>query len=168
MSDESDVTPEQPPNGGRDKKALELLFILIVGAIIVAAFISSLSYPVSSARAPWIIIVPLIVLVAIQINRTRQMAGLSDIARILKDTALGHREIVNKVLSLIGWMILLLGAIYLAGHYAGIVVFMFVLLRFVGKESAKMSLFVTLAVAAIIYALFEQVFNIELYRGVFF
>jgi hypothetical protein len=69
---------------------------------------------------------------------------------------------------LIGWMIFLLGTIYLIGHYAGMMIFMFLLLHFKAKESLRLSVIVTLIVTAIIFVLFEQIFNIELYRGLIF
>jgi hypothetical protein len=65
-------------------------------------------------------------------------------------------------------MIFLLGTIYLIGHYAGMMIFMFLLLHFKAKESLRLSVIVTLIVTAIIFVLFEQIFNIELYRGLIF
>lgn len=163
---ENPVHPKDPV--GPDKEALEFLFILLVGLIVVGALIASLNYPTSSARAPWIIIVPLLLLCGIQFNRSRKLANFADVRRILTEAIGGNREIVNKVASLIGWMAFLLGAIYLAGHYAGLAVFMLALLRISAKENLRLSIIVTLIVTAAIYGLFEQLFNIELYRGVFF
>jgi hypothetical protein len=65
-------------------------------------------------------------------------------------------------------MIFLLASIFLVGHYLGMLAFVFVLLYFKAKESIKLSVIVTLIVTVVIYGLFEQIFNIELYRGLLF
>ena len=65
-------------------------------------------------------------------------------------------------------MVLLLLLILVAGHYAGIAAFMFVLLRLISKESLDLSLLISIGVTISIYFLFEHGFNIELYRGLIF
>lgn len=165
---ENPLEPNDAKPPGKDKQSLELLFILIVGVIVMAAAIVSLTYNPTSARAPLVVLAPLLLLIGIQINRSRKQVGFADIARTLSESLKGHRPVVIKAIALIGWMIFLLGVIFLAGHYAGILLFMFVLLRFKAGESWRVSILVTLAVTAVIFGLFEQIFNIELYRGIIF
>jgi pantothenate synthetase len=65
-------------------------------------------------------------------------------------------------------MILLLTLIVVAGHYAGIAVVMFVLLRFVSREGILFSLALTAGVTVVIFLMFELGFDIELHRGAIF
>lgn len=170
MTVEADQKTDASPdvNPVKDKQALEYLFVLIIGAIILGAAITSLTYNPTSALAPWVVLAPLLLLIGIQINRLRKNVGFADIARVLSESAKGQNPIVVKVVSLFGWMIFLLGSIYLGGHYLGMMAFMFVLLYFKAKESLKLSILLTLIVTAVIFGLFEQVFSIELYRGLLF
>ena len=62
-------------------------------------------------------------------------------------------------------MSFLLLLIYVAGHYVGISVFMFVLMYWVSNERPIFALLVSIGVTVLIYILFEHGFNIELYRG---
>ncbi|MFQ5981748.1 MAG: tripartite tricarboxylate transporter TctB family protein [Woeseiaceae bacterium] len=62
-------------------------------------------------------------------------------------------------------MSLLLILIYVAGHYVGISVFMFVLMYTISREHPIFALIVSVGVTVLIYFLFEHGFNIELYRG---
>jgi hypothetical protein len=62
-------------------------------------------------------------------------------------------------------MTFLLLLIYVGGHYVGISVFMFVLMRWVSNERPILALLVSIGVTVLIYFLFEHGFNIELYRG---
>ena len=62
-------------------------------------------------------------------------------------------------------MALLLLLIYVAGHYVGISVFMFVLMYWISREHPVLALVVSIGVTVLIYFLFEHGFSIELYRG---
>ena len=152
----------------RRKQSFELLFISFIGIVVLGAFVSSLNYDFVSARTPLCIMVPLIVLIGVQFNRARKAARDSTLRAELSPVMRGHVPEFNTVLALIGWMALFLVLIYGAGHYAGMVVFLFVLMRTVGNESLRLSTGVTVGVTAMIYLLFEYVFRIELYRGLIY
>lgn len=152
----------------RDKSTLELFFISLTGIFVLGGFIAALGYDIVSARTPLCIMVPLLILIGVQFNRTRKTAHLdtvkSDLVQIIKR----RHEGFNSVAAFIGWMVLLLMLILVAGHYAGIAAFMFVLLRLISKESLDLSLLISIGVTISIYFLFEHGFNIELYRGLIF
>lgn len=150
------------------KQRLELLFIAFVGILMLAAFVSALGYDMVSARAPLCIIVPLLLLVGVQFNRSRKAVRASALREDLRPIVRGEDQGFNTILALIGWMSLFLVLIYGGGHYVGMVVFLFLLLRFVAKESLALSVGVTLSLTAAIYALFEHLFRIELYRGLLY
>lgn len=152
----------------RRKQRLELLFISFVGIVILGAFITSLTYDLVSARTPLCIMVPLLILVGLQFNRSRKSATRTGFKADLQPVLKGKDLNFNAVMALIGWMALFLVLIYAGGHYAGMVVFVFVLLRFVSKESLRLSLSVTAVLTLSIYLLFEHLFRIELYRGLIY
>lgn len=155
-------------NEVQDKSTLEMCFISLVGIAVISAFIAALGYDFVSARTPLCIMVPLLILIGVQFNRTRKAvhvkAVLSDLSQVIK----GRNESFNSVAGFVGWMVLLLLLILVTGHYAGIAVFMFILLRLIARESMLLSLILSVGVTVIIYVLFEHGFNIELYRGLFY
>ena len=149
----------------RHKRTLELLFTAFVGVVVASAFVAALHYDFVSARAPLIIMAPLLILIGIQFNRTRK-ASRSEPPQPESAPPVSDDGIKGgSAMALIGWMALLMLSIYVVGHYVGIAVFMFVLLHLIAKESMRLSIIVAASVTGSIYFLFEQVFNIELYRG---
>jgi hypothetical protein len=152
----------------RDKSTLELFFISLTGIFVLGGFIAALGYDIVSARTPLCIMVPLLLLIGIQLNRTRKEVHIESVKAELSRVFKGRHEDFNSVAAFIGWMCLLLLLILVAGHYAGIAAFMFVLMRLVSKESWKLSLLISVGVTAVVYFLFEHGFNIELYRGLIY
>lgn len=150
------------------KLATEFIFIVAVGLVVLAAFSAALGYDPISARAPLCVMVPLLILIAVQFNRSRKATKVRHVGMELQLLVTGPRQRFRAVLSLIAWMSFLLMAIYIAGHYAGMACFLLLMLRIVARESMRLSIFVTIVVTAGIYLLFENVFNIELYRGLLF
>jgi len=73
-----------------------------------------------------------------------------------------------KALGLVAWTLLLLGLIIVAGHYVGIALFMFMLLRNVSKKDPIFALAVATSVTLVLFILFEVGFDIELYRGLIY
>ncbi len=150
------------------RTTLELCFIAIVSLIVVAAFISALGYEFVSARTPIVIMVPLIILIGAQFVRVIRAAGTVDVSSVLLAVVNGSNKTFNRAAGFIGWMALLLTLIVVAGHYAGIAIVMFVLLRLIAKEEMLFSLVLTVGVTVVIFLLFELGFDIELHRGVIF
>ena len=69
---------------------------------------------------------------------------------------------------MLGWLCLMCVIIVVGGHYAGTVIFMFLMIYFIAKEPFLLSLSVTLGATLLLYGIFEYGFNIELYRGMIF
>lgn len=155
-----------PPDN--KKAVLEACFITLLGLIVLGAFIVALTYDFISARAPIVVMVPLIILIGVQVNRARKQANMQELVTSISGALKGNDSDFNRVVMFIALMALLLLLIYIAGHYIGISAFMFVLMRWIAKEKLLLSLAITAAVTLLIYALFEHGFNIELYRGYLF
>lgn len=162
------IEPRDPPqtdDSVRDKSTLELAFITVIGVLVVCAFITALTYEGSSAVAPLCIMVPLLVLIGLQFKRTLRESHVDRVVSDLMSVVSGGNRVFNGAVVFCGWMAVLVGLIFVAGHYIGIAVFMFVLLRVVSKESLVMSAGVSAGVTLLIYLLFEYAFRIEMYRG---
>ncbi len=151
-----------------NRTTLELYFIALVGLIVAAAFISALRYEFVSARTPIVIMVPLIILIGLQFVRAMKASRSVDVRSVLATVAEGDNDTFNRAAGFIGWMVLLLALIVVAGHYAGIAILMFVLLRLISKEEILFSLALAAGVTVVIFLLFELGFDIELHRGAIF
>lgn len=150
---------------GTEKSTLELCFISFLAVVVLSALVTALSYDLVSARAPLVIILPLVMLIGLQFRRTLASSRAQSVVLELARTARGRNSTFNVVGGLIGWMLMLTALIAVAGHYAAIAVFMFMLLRLSSKERWRLSISIPIIVTVIMYGLFEHVFNIELYRG---
>ena len=154
---------------GESHATLEFCFSLFVGIVVLAAFISSLTYDFVSARTPIVILIPLLILSVVQIKRAWNAvsAELNLKADLVNIFSLKNKEF-NGIAGFFGWMIFLLILIFVTGHYVGMAVFMFFLMYLVAEEKLLLSLIISVVVTIIIYMLFEHLFNIELYRGLIF
>lgn len=162
MADHNNNENEGP---SRNTAALDLCFILAVGALMIAAFISALTYDFVSARTPIVILIPLLIMIAIQVKKSYHAGGFADISHAFSEVMQGKNPEFNGVAAFFGWLVLLLSLIFLVGHYAGMAIFMFMLLHVVAEEKLGLSLTISIVVTLVIYLLFEQVFSIALDRG---
>lgn len=161
MAEEADEVTE-------NNTTLELFFIVLIGLAFVAAFIAALNYDFVSARTPLVILVPLLILIGAQINRTRKATNAKTIQSSLSRVATGKDRKFNMVAGISGWIVMLMLLIFFAGHYVGVATFMYILLNVISKESKLLSALVSTGVTAILFVLFEIGFNIELYRGLLY
>ena len=164
------MSDNQQDSGNTDETtqnsvALELVFISFIGLAVIGAFIAALNYDFVSARAPLVIMAPLLILIGMQFNKIRRQVRYDVLLNQLGHAFKGRNSKFNSVLRFIAYMTLLLLLIYVGGHFVGISVFMFVLMKWVSKERPMLALLVSVGVTVLIYFLFEHGFNIELYRG---
>lgn len=152
----------------QNKQTLELCVSIGVGLLVLVAFISSLTYDFVSARAPLVILVPLLLLSFMQIKRAWHGAKETDLMADLGNTLRLKNSNFNGIAGFFGWVVYLSILIYVAGHYAGILIFMFFLMHLVAEEKLSLSLITSVVVTVVIYMLFEHLFNIELYRGLIY
>lgn len=151
-----------------NKKSLELIFSLFLGLVIVSAFITALTYDFVSARTPIVILIPLLILCMVQIKRAWSASKDTDIKADICKVIRMQDSSFNSIAGFMAWMLVLLCLIFVAGHYAGIAAFMFMLLYMVSEEKLSISISIPVVVTLVIYVLFEHVFNIPLYRGMIY
>jgi hypothetical protein len=154
----------------KDEKqiVLELCFISVLGLIVASAFSEALTYSSTSAMAPLIILVPMLGLVGFQIMHCISATRDMNAAGTLVQVAGGKNIPVNNVVGFCGWIVFLLMLIFVAGHYAGIAAFMYILLNYIAKEKTTVAVATAVGVTLFIYVLFEQVLSMELYRGMIY
>ena len=164
MADNRPSAPETPEE--RQKRiALELMFIVFIGLCVIGGFIAALGYDFVSARAPIVIMVPLLGLIAFQFHKSRKQVDHGLVLGEIRQALRGGNAAFNNIVRFILFMALLLILIWLAGHYIGVFVFMFVLMYWISREHPVLALLVAVGVTVLLYLLFEHGFNIELYRG---
>ena len=169
QTDKDPLNPEAEEEQKKNSHAtLELCFTIVIGVLIAAAFLRSLTYDFVSARAPLVILVPLLILIGIQLKRIWGTSDLSEVKNALSVVFKIQNKEFNGIAGFFLWMIFLLILIFVTGHYVGIAVFMFFLMNMVAEEKLSLSLIIPIAVTVVIYLLFEHLFNIELYRGLIF
>ncbi|HEX6259236.1 MAG TPA: hypothetical protein VFZ51_01195, partial [Woeseiaceae bacterium] len=140
--------PSAVEGPGKGRQVAEFIFIVVVATISIAAFLAALSYNIISGLAPLCILVPLLILIAIQLNRTRKVTHLADVNAELRRVFTGQRQRFKAIAALIGWMVLLLATIFVAGHYAGMFLFLLIMLRWISAESWRMTLIVSVLTTA--------------------
>lgn len=158
--------PQAASSPARDKATLELVFISITGVLVLCAFGAALTYDTVSAIGPFCIMIPLLILIAVQFRRTLRASRADKVRADLAQVVTGGNRVFNAAAIFVGWMAVLVGLIFVAGHYVGIALFMFVLLRWISGERALLSAAISAGATLLIYLLFEFGFKIEMYRGI--
>jgi hypothetical protein len=151
-----------------DNFALEVCFLLVVCLVVVAAFFEALTYQLVSSRTPFVIMVPLLLLIGLQARRLYAVRQRFRWVEAIRKVVRGRAPMFRKIAVLNLWFVLLLALIQVAGHYAAIAFFLFMLIWYVAKERWVTALVVAAVATLTIYVLFEEFFNIDLYRGLIY
>ena len=144
----------------------DFLFSLLLIALLVVFFIALIDYRPVTRRAPLVVMIPLALLVLGETFKiTRKLRALKRENSTQTLLPRLDRNKFAKASQILVWLIILLVMIYFAGHLGGILLFLVVFLKFVSKEPWKISLSVSAGVTLGLYALFEKILMIPLYRG---
>lgn len=170
MSDQNNKqeTHEPGETTRNDLFILELCFLIFLLVVVTIAFFEAMTYKIVSSRTPFVIMVPLLILLVVQLVRSARTSGDQTLVERTMRALRGRNTNFRKINSLAGWIVALGVTIQIFGHYIGIAGFMFLMMWMVAKQKLKISIVVTLVTTGVIYLLFEQGFDIELYRGMFF
>ena len=134
----------------------DLLFSLLLVALLVVFFIALIGYKPVTRRAPLVVMIPLSLLVLGETVRITQK--LRSLKRENSTQTLLPRldkKKLKKALQILGWLIILLV----------IILFLFIFLKYVSKEPWKIALGVSAGVTLGLYLLFEKILLIPLHRG---
>lgn len=154
----------------KEIRVAEVVFVLFLLALTVAAILESLTYSMTAARTPLVILTPLLLLViGITVREIRAMQ--TDRARLtqtVKDALRGQYPKFNKFLVFSLWLVFLILLVAVVGHYVAVALFIWLLMRPVGKESNSLSIKVALGTPLAIYGLFDLVLNLEMFPGILY
>ncbi|KZM49528.1 tripartite tricarboxylate transporter TctB family protein [Labrenzia sp. OB1] len=151
-----------------NRHAMEVVFLLILGAVVLAAFVQAFSYQLVSSRTPFVIMVPLIGLLVGQMVRLLRQRGLDSVRARVRAVWTDAGSAFRKSLVFVGWLAALQLTILFAGHYVAVAGFIFVLAWYLCGEKWKLSLGMALATTAILYLVFQIGFHIDLYPGMIY
>lgn len=145
--------------------ALEILFLGFICLVVALAFFEATTYAIVSARTPFVIMVPLLILIVVHARRLWGVRSEFHPAARISEAFSGATPGFNKVLGISVWMVVLVGLITVFGHLAATFVFCTILMRFLEGETWKLTLIAAGGTTLFLYGVFEFVFNIDLYRG---
>jgi hypothetical protein len=163
--DDTEAAQHQSSEDRANMLTLEICFLALVGLVVLAAFLEATTYKLVSSRTPFVIMVPLILLIVFHARRLFKVRKQAEFNRRISLALSGKMPSLNKVVSQSGWMVALLAMVVVLGHVVAIAIYSFVLMRIIAKENLKLALTVTVVTTVFIYVLFEMGFNVELYRG---
>jgi hypothetical protein len=147
----------------------DLLFSLLLIILLVVFFIAMIDYKPVTRRAPLVVMIPLALMVLVETVKIVQKLRVQKRENSTQTFwPRLDRKKLSKALQILAWLIVLLVLIYFAGHLGGIILFLFVFLKFVSKEPWKISVGVSAGVTLGLYVLFEKILMIPLYRGVIY
>ncbi|HEX6436738.1 MAG TPA: tripartite tricarboxylate transporter TctB family protein, partial [Candidatus Binatia bacterium] len=133
------------------------LFTLIIATIIAVALFESRNFGFRAGLFPWVIGIPTLLLALVQLAK--------DVTRPKEARASEHEEISPEVarqrtVSIIGWTVGCFLAIWLLGFSYAVPLFVFVYLKFEGREGWLVSIAVTFFSWLFFHMLFERILNV--------
>jgi hypothetical protein len=168
---DSPTKPERHDDGSKVRSthyALEIVFLGLIFLVVLVAFAEAFTYKLVSSRTPFVIMVPLLVLILYHAIRLLRGDVWRELQFHLSAAVTGRYKPFNKLAALAATFFGLGAIILVFGHAVGIFTFMLFLMNVLGREKLMLSLIVSAVATALIVLLFEKGFNIELYRGLLF
>lgn len=147
----------------------DLLFCVILIFLLAIFFIAVSGYKPVTRRAPLMVMVPLAFMLlgeALKIIQNLRSLKREDTTQTLLPRI--EKQKLGKAVQILVWLVILLGMIYFAGHIGGITIFLLIFLKFVSRESWKITIGVSVGVTAGMFFLFEKILRVVLYRGVIY
>lgn len=151
-----------------DLFSLEVIFLCFIGGVVILAFIEALSYKLVSSRTPFVIMVPLLILIGVQMLRVAGGEHGQGIRARAGRALRGGNALINSMAGISLWMTLYGLAMLLAGHYVASFAFIALLVRRAANEPMKLALILAACTTAVVFVVFEYGFQIELYRGLIY
>ena len=147
---------------------LEIVFLVVIGLVVLAAFFEALTYKLVSARTPFVIMVPLFILIALHGVRLYKRREQADVGKRLGMAIGGSLPGLNKVVMITISLVVMLLIIVGLGHYIGLAALSIFLMWRLGGVGFVRSVLVTIGMLITIFLIFEVAFDLELYRGLLF
>jgi uncharacterized membrane protein len=132
--------------------------------IVTILIIVTLRYPYKAKLFPLLVAFPVAVLLVV--NIVTEALGRSKLEVESENKTDSPKDTLFKYLAVAAWMIAFALLIYFSGYLVGVPVFLFLYLKLHGEKWPAAIIYV-LIVTVFVYGVFELLFNIQLYKGVF-
>ncbi|MEX1216442.1 tripartite tricarboxylate transporter TctB family protein [Saccharospirillum sp.] len=154
----------------KEIRVAEVVFILFLLVVTIAAILESLTYSMTAARTPLVILTPLLLLIiGISVREIRAMKRESaSLAETARNALAGQYRTLNQFIVFSLWLIFLIVMVIVLGQYLAIAIFTWLLMRPVGKESNSLSIKIALGLPLALYGLFDLVLNLEMFPGILY
>lgn len=163
------LTPEEAEAQSRRARgnlyALEILFLGFIGIVTLVAFVEALGYRIVSSRTPFVIMVPLFILIAVHARRLWRVRHEFTPGKRISEALSGATPGFNKVVGFSAWIVLFVVLIAFLGHLVATFAFCVILMRFLAGERWGLTLMVAAGTTLFLFTVFEYLFNIQLYQG---
>jgi hypothetical protein len=147
----------------------DLFFCLILLVLLAVFFIAASGYKPVTRRAPLLVMIPLAFMLLIEaLKIIQKLRSLKRVDPTLSLVPKIDRHKLRKAAQILVWLIVLLGMIYVGGHIGGIAIFLLIFLKFVSRESWKITIGVSVGMTVGLFFLFEKILNVLLYRGIIY
>lgn len=156
-------TAESSPN-----LAADFVFTIFLGILVVVFFIEASDYAWMSAIAPYIVMVPLLLLLVIHAIKLGRNVSWNAVTQFTKTLVTVSSEAYRKIGMVILWTVVLIVLMYLTGYYVGSLIYLFVMLRMVARESWSTSVSLMVSIPVALYIVFEMILGLQLYRGIIY
>jgi hypothetical protein len=154
-----------------NRTATSLFFFLLLGLAVYRAF----DFGAAARLMPLIIGIPTFVLSALVLGmeivsqwqgKPEKAKGSMDGSRLGKDLSLEERRtMTRREVSLILWLMVLIGLIWLFGLLWSIPIFLVLILWLHGREPWRLVISISLGTWVVAYLLFGQILKMEFYQG---
>ena len=170
-ADRDTVTDSDGPQ--RDPRSLrvaELGFVLFLLLLTLGALAESMTYSLTAARTPLVILLPMLVLVLFLAWREIVAArtDVHDLVADIKAAFAGEYPKFNQFVRFTGWLVALILMVAVLGHYVAVGLFTYLLMRPVGGESRSLSLKIAIAMPVAIFLIFDVALGLRMFSGIFY
>ena len=150
------------------------IFTLMVLAVIVFGVVTASEWQIQARLFPWVIGIPALFMCVSQLiadlfrrrraDQTEDLRGMMDLP---VDRSVPTSTVVRRAVNTLVWILGLFGGIWLVGFIISIPLFVLLYLKVQARESFKVSLVASGALALLITVVFHLVLNVPWIEGVF-
>jgi len=153
----------------------KLIFSLVMLIIFVGMLIMSMGYSQKARFVPLVVSIPGVIVSAVQVfielrsffKKRLKDEAVQEIAATVdtKKRKLPDAQVARSEKIIIGWILFLLGLIFIFGFWVAIPVFLLLFFRIYGKESWTFTIVSTACSWGVIFLIFQVLLKVPIYGG---
>jgi hypothetical protein len=148
--------------------AADVIFTLFIATVVGIFFIDAIDYHRVASRAPFVIMVPLVILIIVHLVKLGRVIKFIDISEYLKLVIKRKDQNSNKFIQINAYITSFIICIYIFGYYVSSALFLLILIKIISKEKLKVTISLMGAVPLFLYLVFEVLLGLQLYRGILY